>query len=435
MYKVEIPKVLFLALDIAQFYRNNFFNTNDLAGLSNRYKGDLVRMRIDKKDYKYLDDTRFGGLRGNFSALLTWRGLVKRGSNIVSTYSLGRDGRLVNAVCNGKIILNREDLAVYTNDEKLKNILEIEAWLLNVRESQAHVKVMLERNSEVPLERDSIDFPKEAVFKSYSGQYFIRSLVNNFVDSNNQILQFSIMNLWEGKKFHKKNLHPLVVLPTKKNPWEEIYAIKNEDLYSHKPLLLNVNLHKKTCEDKNGNTYKLYSLENALKEFSKGNDNIKNRLDYKWEELKEKYCEEGVDYEVRKEDEFSNFLRLFLDWRRTFTIDGKDVIDVRVISSGGPDVELVFSGGTTQKLELEHLWSNYLDHGHHINSAFKNVWIFAEEKFDFQKILKIFGEAKKQNNNRIPDIFLCVEENSNRRAFKINWENKTIEGVNLSFEA
>lgn len=53
MYKVEIPKILFLALDIASFYRKSFFNTNDLAELSNRYKSDLVRQRVDKKDYKY----------------------------------------------------------------------------------------------------------------------------------------------------------------------------------------------------------------------------------------------------------------------------------------------------------------------------------------------------------------------------------------------
>ena len=53
MFKVEIPKILFLALDIASFYRNNFFNTNDLAELSNRYKSDLVRLKVNKKDYKY----------------------------------------------------------------------------------------------------------------------------------------------------------------------------------------------------------------------------------------------------------------------------------------------------------------------------------------------------------------------------------------------
>ncbi|MBU4338455.1 hypothetical protein KKB43_03625 [Patescibacteria group bacterium] len=125
MYRVEIPKILFLALDIASFYRNSFFNTNDLAELSNRYKSDLVRQRIDKKDYKYLEDTRFGGLRGNFSTLLTWRGLVKRGSAIINSYSLGKDNRLVNAICNGKIILNREDLSACTNDGALKNLTNI----------------------------------------------------------------------------------------------------------------------------------------------------------------------------------------------------------------------------------------------------------------------------------------------------------------------
>lgn len=433
MYKVEIPKILFLALDIARFYRNNFFNTNDLTTLSNRYKGDLVRMRIDKKDYKYLDDTRFGGLRGNFSTLLTWRGLVKRGSNIVSTYSLGRDNRLVNAVCDGKIILNGEDLAAYTNDEKLKNILQTESWLLNVRETQAHVKIMLERNPNIPLERDNINFPKESVFKSSTGQYFIRSLVNNFVDSNNQILQFNIMNLWEGKKFSVKNLHPLIVFPSEINPWEEIYAIKNEDLYPHKPLLLDVDLSRKTCQDKKGNIYKLYTLKEALSEFSKENENIASRLNYKWEELKEEYCEEGVDVEVRQEDEFSYFLKMFLDWRHTFSINGKNVIDVKIISSGGPDVELIFSGGTTQKLELEHSWNSYLSHGHHTNTAFNNVWIFAEEKFDWQKILKLFEEAKKQNNDRVPNVFLSVDEDGSRHAFKVNWENKTTEELHLTF--
>lgn len=433
MYQVEIPKILFLTLDIASFYKNNFFNTNDLAELSNRYKADLVRQRIDKKDYKYLDDTRFGGLRGNFSTLLTWRGLVKRGSMIVNSYSVGRDNRLVNAVCNGKVILNHGDLSAYTNDEKLKNILELEAWLLTVRETQAHVKTMLSKNKEIPLYRDNDNFAKEAVFKSNNRQYFIRSLVNNFVDNENSVLQFNIINLWEGKKFHKKNLHPLIVLPSKENPWSEIYAIKNEDLYTHKPILLNVNLNTKTCVDKNNNTYHLYPLSVALQIFSKEDENIKNRLDYNWENLKIKYCENEVPYDVRQEDEFSNFLRMFLDWKRNFSIDGKDVADIKVISSGGPDVELFFSGGTSQKLELEHEWSNYLDHGHHNNNAFANVWIFAEEEFDKDKIFKLFAKQKKENNNRVPDVFLCVDKEKHRHAYKIDWERQDVEELKLYF--
>ena len=122
--------------------------------------------------------------------------------------------------------ISDEGTPFYTLDE-LKKILETEAWLLNVRESQAHVKVLLQRHPEIPLKRDIVDFAKEAVFKSSNGQYFIRSLANNFVDANNQILQFSLLNLWEGKKFHKKNLHPLIVLPVGDNPWGTIFAIKN----------------------------------------------------------------------------------------------------------------------------------------------------------------------------------------------------------------
>lgn len=434
MYKVKIPKILFLALDIASFYRNNFFNTNDLAELSNRYKSDLVRQRVDKKDYKYLEDTRFGGLRGNFSTLLTWRGLVKRGSVVVNSYSLGKDNRLINAICNGKIILNREDLSAYTNDEILKKLLETEAWLLTVRETQAHVKVMLKRTPKISLERDSANFPKEAVFKSANNQYFIRALLNNFTNSKNTILEFSIINLWKGKKFHKKNLHPFVVLPTKENPWSEIYAVKNEDLYQHKPILLNVDIKSKKCIDKNGNIYKLYSFSQALNEFSKENENIKNRLDYKWEDLRNQYCEKEVDFEVRKEDEFSNFLRLFLNWNRHFFIDKKEVVDVRIISSGGPDVELIFSGGTTQKVELEHDWNNYLDHKHQNNNAFKNVWIFAEEKFDLAKILKLYEQPKKDHNDRIPDTFLCIGKDNQRHAYKINWEEKKAKEIDLKFE-
>ena len=433
MFEIKIPRILFLALDIASFYRSSFFNTNDLVILSNRYKSDLVRSKKYKKDYKYLDDTRFGGLRGNFSTLLTWRGLVKRGSTIVSSYSLGRDNRLLNAVCNGSIILDREKFTAYTKDKKLMNLLETETWLRNVRETQAHVKIMLSKNVDIPLQRDNIKFPKESVFKSKNGQYFIRGLVNNFIDSSNNILEFSIINLWRGKKFRKENLHLLIILPSPKNPLDRIYIIKNEDLYIRKPIFLYVDLSKNICKDKDNYIYKLYPLAEGIEKFSKENDNIEKRLNYKWQELKEKYCKEEVDFEFRKEDEFSNFLKLFLKWNRIFSIDGKDVIDVRVISSGGPDVELVFSGGTIQKLELEHRWNNYLDHNHHINNAFKNVWIFAEEKFDLEKILTLFKELKKENNERIPDVFLSIDESENRTAFRIDWINKKAEKLDLDF--
>ncbi len=433
MFKVKIPKILFLALDIASFYRNNFFNTNDLATLANKYKKELVRLRVDKKDYRYLDDTNFGGLRGNFSTLLTWRGFVKRGSNIVSTYSIGKDKRLVNAINKGEVILNSTDFSAHTNDPKLKALLENEAWLLTVRETQAHVKMFLQKHPSVPLERDNNNYPKHSVFVSSERHYFIRSLVNNFVDTKSKVLEFNLLNLWEGNKFKKKNLHPLIVLPTKKNPWNEIYAIKNEDLYENKPLLLKVNLETKKCHDEYGNSYMLHPLESALQSFSRENENFKNRLNYNWDQLKEKYCEREVETKVRKEDEFSNFLRLFLEWKKSFSINGKEIADIKVISSGGADVELIFSGGTTQKLELEHAWNNYLDHGHHKNSAFKDVWIFSEEKFDLEKILKLFAKPQEENGNRIPDIFLSIDVNFTRSAHEINWKSKSARKLDLKF--
>lgn len=213
-----------------------------------------------------------------------------------------------------------------------------------------------------------------------------------------------------------------------------MYAVKNEDLYKRKPLLLNVNLSTKVCEDENGNTYQLYPFLDALTEFSKENANIKNRLNYQWGSIKEKYCEREVDCEVRKEDEFSNFLRLFLNWQRHFFMGDKEVVDIRVISSAGPDVELVFAGGTIQKLELEHLWNNYLEHGHHTNNAFRKTWIFSEEVFDFPKILKLFSGQKFQNNDRIPDIFLSIDKSGRAHAYKIDWVNKQFTELGLRFE-
>jgi len=124
MYKVILQKIFFLALEISAHYNKSYYNTNDLVKLANQFKTDLVRIRSDKKDYKYLDDTKFGGLRGNFSTLLTLKGFVKRGNKIIPFYSLGMDGRIVNAVNNGEIILDSSDLSANTTNERLKNLLE-----------------------------------------------------------------------------------------------------------------------------------------------------------------------------------------------------------------------------------------------------------------------------------------------------------------------
>jgi hypothetical protein len=431
-YKIKIPKILFLALDIARFYRRDYFNTSDLAKLANRYKKDLVRQRADKTDYKYLEDTKFGGLRGNFSTLTTWKGFIKRGSTIVYRCSIGRDGRIVNAVRKGEIILNKKDLTAYTNNENLKKLLETEAWLLNVRERQAHIKLMLEKNIKIDLKRDIDNFPKESVVVTSKGQYFIRALVNNFADNKNTILEYSIDNLWGGTKLKKNNLHLLLVIPSKDNPWDKIYAIKNEELFQHKPMLIYVDLKKKICFDKNKKNYKLYTLDEAIADFSYGDANIEKRLEHSWKDLKLRECDREVDFRETKKDEFNIFLDKFLDWKKIFYIEGKEVVDIKVSSSGGPDVILIYSGGTMQKLELEHGWKDYINHKHYQDSAWSGTWLFADEEWDGSKILNLFKGFKLIHNKRVPDVFLCIHDGK-RKAYKVNWNSGIFEEVDLRF--
>lgn len=431
MYEIHLPKVLFLTLVIAHhFHKKHFINTNDLATLANEFANSLVRIRKDKKDYKYLEDTNFGGLRGNFSTLLTFRGLVKRGSRIVAYYGVGRDDRILNALLKGEIILKSEDFTAHTNNEKLKNLLDNEAKLLTIRETQAHVKQKLSRGG-ISLTRDHINFPKESVVMSPDGQYFLRSILNNYINKDKNLIEYNLINLWSGSKFKRKNIHPLFVIPSENNPWGKIFAVKNEDLLLNKPLLVRVDANRLICTDKNGNTYKMYPFEQTS-DFSKQEENIEQRLAYNWDDVKEQNCESEVSEREMQEDEFSIFLEKFLGWGKSFSVNDKDVVDIKVSSSGGADVRLIFSGGTIQALELEHNWNNYIDHGHPTNNAFSNCWIFAEENWNPEKIMKLFRNLKKEHGNRIPDVFLCLD-NGERKAFRANWDTETFEPVNLVF--
>lgn len=434
MYKINLQKTFFLALEISSHYKKSYFNTNDLVKLANQYKSELVRTRSDKKDYKYLDDTNFGGLRGNFSTLLTLKGFVKRGNMIVPFYSLGRDDRIINAISNGEIILNSSDMSANTNNEKLKNLLETEYWLSKVRENQAHIKVMLEKDSEkLGIKRDPVNFKKDSVVITKKNQYFIRTLLNNFIDSNNSILEFNLYNYWSGKKILKKNMHPLLVVPTEDNSWNKIYAVKFEDLIINKPMFLRISIDSKKCSDKYGNVYPLYSLEEAITDFSDGNANIDERLSYKWKDLINKECSDETEIQKDvKQQETWIFVNKYLKFQKNFSIDNKDVVDFSVSSSGGCDVLLKYSGGTTQKLELEHDWKNYLIHKHHENNAWSDAWLFAEQDWDPNLILKLFKPLKEKHGNRIPDVFLCLE-NDERKAYKADWNNETFSEIAVTF--
>lgn len=432
MYEVKLPKVLFLALVIAQhFHKKHFVNTTDLADLANEFASNLVRLRKDKKDYKYLEDTNFGGLRGNFSTLLTFRGLMKRGSRVVAYYGIGRDDRILNAVLKGEIVLRAKDLSAHTKNERLKELLETEAVLLGIRESQAHLKNKLE-NSKLPLERDSINFSKQGVLTSPEDQYFLRILLNNYINKKEGVLEYNLLNLWKGTKSKRYNIHALIIIPSDDDPWGEIYAVKSEELFDHKPLFLKLDSKSLECTDKDGNVYTLHTLKEAIKSFSGRDENIENRLSYNWDILKVQNCETEVQEREVQEDEFSIFLEKFLEWGKAFSIGDKEVVDIKVSSSGGPDVRLIFSGGTSQTLELEHNWNNYLDHGHYSNHAFSGCWIFAEENWDPKKIIKLFKDRKKEHGDRVPDIFLCIE-NGERRAYRAHWDKESFEEIPIAF--
>jgi hypothetical protein len=431
MYKINLQKIFFLALEISSHYNKSYYNTNDLVKLANQYRVDLVRTRVDKKDYKFLDDTKFGGLRGNFSTLLTLKGFVKRGNKIIPFYSLGMDGRIVNAVNKGEIILDSSDLTANTVNEKLKNLLEQEVFLSKVRESQAHIKVMLKKKSaELGIKRDNI-FKKDSVVVSDKSQYFLRCLLNNFVNKNT--IEYNLFSYWSGKKIIKKNMHLLISIPSKDNAWSELCAIKFEDLIKNKPMYLMVSVDTKKCIDRLGNIYSLYSLEQAKEEFSDGNANINERLTYKWRDLINRECSDEVEIQKEvKQQETWVFIDKFLKFKKTFSIDGKDVVEYSMSSSGGCDVLLKYSGGTAQKLELEHDWKNYLDHKHYENNAWSNAWLFAEEEWNPSLITRLFKPLKAQHGNRIPDVFLCFEKEQ-RKAYKANWTDETFKEIELKF--
>ena len=86
-YTVRIPKILYLSLLISKYAKDSmYYNTNDLIKWANEMKPDLVRTRKDKDEYKFLDDTNFGGLRGNFSTLLTLLLFIEFNNSISSFF-------------------------------------------------------------------------------------------------------------------------------------------------------------------------------------------------------------------------------------------------------------------------------------------------------------------------------------------------------------
>lgn len=423
-YMIELPKILCLILVISKFAKDKkYYNTNDLIKIANKIKPELVRLRKDKNDYKYFDDTNFGGLRGNFSTALTLKGYVKKNNSYTPYYGIGKGDRLFNAFKKGEIILDTQKYRAYTNNFELKKMLEAETKNLSIRESQAHIKVFLKKNPKFPLSRDVNNFPKVCVLKSTNDKYYLRILFNTFVSEN--IIEYNLLNYLSGTKVKQFNMHALFVVPSRDNAWKEFYVIDSKEILKNGPLFLYYDIKNKQFYDNNNNKYPFMTLEESIEKMPAQDGNIEERLEYNWEELRKKIVDDIViNRKEIEDDEFSVFLEKFLCWKKEFTIYGKTVTNIKVSSSGGVDVILQFSGGTTQNLELEHKWNNYILHKHHKSSAWKDAWLYAEEGWNFEKIKKIFEPYLLEYKNTIPKVFLCTNDSTGEKeAYEVDWNS------------
>ena len=432
-YTVKLPKIMYLTLLISKTAKDKkYFNTNDLNIAANELQPELVRLRKDKDDYKFLDDTNFGGLRGNFSTVLTFKGIVKRGSRCIPFYSLGSSDRLFNAFHKGEFILDSKTMSACTLNKDLAELLKREIRNYTIREDQAHIKVFLEDNKDFPLERDTFNFPKIAVLKSKKNEkYFLRILFNTFINDNT--IEYNMFGYFEGNKIKKKNINALFVIPTYENSWSEFYAIDSKELLKNKPLFIYYNKKDKTFYDNYDNIYSYYTLGDALDKLSDIDENIEERLEYNWDIVKNSFVDAYSEIKTDiKEEEFAIFLRKFLNWKSTFSIYDKTVVEIFNTSSGGPDVILTYAGGTKQKVELEHKWENYIHHKHYSSLAWKDVWLYADDQWDFKKIVHIFKPYLSKYIDCIPKVFLCSnEETGAKEAYEIDWSTFTYKEIEI----
>lgn len=290
----------------------------------------------------------------------------------------------------------------------------------------------MNKNKDFPLVRDEDNFPKKCALKSNSNQYFLRVLFNTFI--SDKVIEFNMLDYLSLRGVIQFNMHALFVVPSADDIWSEFYVIDSKEILSKGPLLMYFDKETKKFYDVNGNIYPSYSLEESLDIVSDQNGNIQERLNYDWNELRKNIVEDTiVERNVVEEDEFSVFLKDYLKWKKEFTIYGKRVVDLIVSSSGGADVILEFAGGTTQKLELEHKWNNYILHQHYKSSAWKNAWLYAEEEWNFEKVKQVFSPYVSEYIDNIPKVFLCTDKNDGqKKAYEVNWPDLTYKEIEVS---
>ena len=252
-------------------------------------------------------------------------------------------------------------------------------------------------------------------------------LFNTFKDENT--IEFNMFSYLKGFKIKQFNIHPLFVIPSYDDSWEEFYVIDNKEILINAPLFIYFDKKARKFYDNNKHIYSHYTLDEALSKIQNQNGNIDGRLAYNWKKVREQLVNNYVERNSNvQEEESSLFIKHFLKKvdGKLFSIYDKDVVKFTVSSSGGPDVIITYSGGTTQKIELEHKWENYIRHKHHTSQAWKDAWLFADEKWDFDKIVQIFSPYLSKYIDSIPKVFLCTNEHTGEKeAYEIDWNTLT----------
>lgn len=410
---------------------SGYDNTNTLAELASGYANHLVRTRKDKQDYKFFEDTRHGGLRGNLSTALTLRGYIEYGNGrCTAYYGIGRNDTLVNAVVKGDIILDEQKLCAHTNKEHLKRLLENEATVFTARENQAHLKSYLLNNPDFPFERDTENYPKKGVMYYQKRIYCLRLLLNRIISP--EVFEYNLLDYWQGPKIRQRNLHAMIIVPridqstNTVESFGDFRMLKSEDLMKKPNLLWKYDTKSQvfvTVDD--GHKIPTYSIEEALRSFSLSYENVNLRLQYSWEDTRNGFCQHfSDDIKNIKPTEAFVFLKDFLQGSPEFTIEGKTVVNWLESASGGPDIIFKYAGGTEQKLELEHKWSHFIQHNHHKKVAWRGAWLYANESWDFDKIKRLFLQ-QYLDGCYVPEVFLFTN-NGKKAGMRIAWSSNPV---------
>ena len=430
-YEVNIPRALYLALLVSEnVVKSNYYNTSDLEKWANEKIPELIRTRKDKDEYNFLDDTKHGGLRGNFSTLLAFKGIIRKNNTFTAYYGIGKNNRLFNAYIKGEIILDSHKYCAYTQNKDLKRILEQEKLRRAIKEGQSHVKIALNRNKELGIIRDN-SFGKESVIKTPNNQFFLRVIFNSFV--NEETIEYSLYNYLSGKKIKRINIHPMFAIPSKGNYWSKIFILDSKEILKNTPLFIFYNKKKEKFYDEEGHIYKHYTLTEASKMLSDCNGCVDERLNYDWNIVQEEFTnKKAIEVLNTSSDELFIFIEHFLKWKNEFILFNKKTKIIDVSSSGGADVILETYDGKKQKLELEHKWKNYIQHKHYNSVAWKDAWIFADEPFDFGLINKIFSPFIKKYLNFIPKVFLCTNSiTKEKEAYEVDWKTHSYRKLDI----